>query len=67
MRKQNIIDYDKDHYCKVYDKEIGSDLCYDSLMCLGGYFKVSSLQELTAIEDIDNARKLCKQCVYSKL
>ena len=37
-------------------------LCYESLMCLGRYFKVSSLKELSEIEDIENARKICEQC-----
>lgn len=67
LMEQKTIDYDKEHYCPVYDKVIDSDLCYDSLMCLGGLFKVSSLKELTMIEDINHARKLCKQCEYSKL
>ena len=67
MMKQEIVDYEKEHYCPVYDKVINPDLCYDSLMCLGKFFKVSSLKELSEIEDIEKARKICEQCVYSKL
>ena len=66
MMKQNITGNDKAYYCPVYDKVIDVDLCYESMMCLSGFFKVSSLYELTKIEDIDNAKKLCEQCVYSK-
>lgn len=67
MMKQDIIDYDKNHYCPVYDKEIDPNLCYDSLMCLGKFFKVSSLKELSQVEDIEKAREICGQCPYSKL
>ena len=49
--------HEKEHYCPVYEKVIDPALCYESLMCLGRYFKVSSLKELSEIEDIENARK----------
>ena len=37
------VDYEADHYCPVYDRIINSDLCYDSMMCLHRFFKVSSV------------------------
>ena len=44
------------HYCSVYDKEIDEDLCYDSLRCLHGFFKISSVNELDVLENVDRAR-----------
>lgn len=61
------LDYIQEHYCPVYKKKIDPDLCYDSLMCLNGCFKVSSTKELTEIKDIDEARKICQGCPYSEL
>lgn len=44
-----MLDYNADHYCPVYKKVICADLCYDSLCCLNGEFKISSTKELTVI------------------
>lgn len=63
----NNIDYTKEHYCPVYKDLIDADLCYDSLMCLNGFFKISSTKELEKINDIDIARKICTECQYSEL
>lgn len=61
------LDYTADHYCVAYERIISADLCYDSLMCLNGSFKISSTNELKEIKDIDKARKLCQECPYSDL
>lgn len=61
------MDYDNDHECPVYQKMISADLCYDSIMVLGKYFKVESLSELQGIQDIESARKVCKECPYSNM
>ena len=61
------LDFENPHYCPVYDKAIDIDLCYETLMCLNRSFKISSVKELNDIEDIDNARKICDDCEYSKL
>lgn len=63
----NELDYTKEHYCPVYQRNIDPDLCYDSLCCLSGMFKISSTKELAEIKDIEAARKLCKACPYSEL
>ncbi len=60
------IDYEADHYCPAYEKVICADLCYDSMMCLTGLFKVSSTKELSEIEDIETAREKCRACPYSE-
>lgn len=62
-----MLDYNADHYCPVYKKAICADLCYNSLCCLNGEFKISSTKELAVIEDIDEARKVCEDCPYSDL
>lgn len=61
------LDYEADHYCPVYKREICADLCYDSLMCLNRHFKISSTRELNEVKDIEEARKVCASCPYSEL
>lgn len=61
------IDYEKAHFCPVYGKEIDSDLCYESLMCLKKFFKTSSVPELDEVKDIEAARQKCQGCEYSEL
>lgn len=62
-----MLDYENDHYCPAYEKVISIDLCYDSLCCLSGEFKISSTKELGEIADIEKAREICKACPYSDL
>ncbi len=66
MSKENL-DYSADRFCPAYGRIISADLCYDSLMCLNGSFKVSSTPELTEIDDIEAARGRCANCPYSDL
>lgn len=66
MSKNNL-DYDNQHFCPVYKRVIDVDLCYDSLCCLNKLFKVSSVKELSEVEDIEGARKICAECPYSDL
>lgn len=61
----NMLDYDADHYCPVYNRIIDSDLCINSMYCLMGLFKISSTEELSEICDIERARKVCWECEYS--
>lgn len=62
-----MLDYESDHYCPAYKKVISADLCYDSLCCLTGEFKISSTKELSEIEDIEASKIACKECPYSDL
>ena len=62
-----MLDYENDHYCPAYNRVIAVDLCYDSLCCLTGMFKISSTKELEEIKDIEVARKICRECPYSDL
>ena len=62
-----MLDYNADHYCPAYKKIISINLCYDSLMCLAGMFKISSTKELMEIDNIEEAKKVCRECPYSDL
>lgn len=62
-----MLDYNRPHYCPVYKREIDPDLCYDSLLCLNQFVKVSVLAALDSVEDIEGARKICRSCPYSDL
>lgn len=62
-----MLDYESPHYCPVYQRKISADLCYDSLLCLGGLFKVESTKELSEVKNIDEARTICEDCAYSDL
>lgn len=61
------LDYEADRYCPAYKRVIDADLCYESLNCLSGSFKISSVPELSEIPDIEQARKICDQCPFSEL
>ena len=58
------LDFENPHYCPVYDKVIDIDLCYETLMCLNRYFKISSVKELNDIESI--LQVLCKYKIVQK-
>lgn len=61
------IDFTKPHICPVYGREVDSDLCYETLQCLSGMFKPSSVPELDEVRDIEAARHQCQGCEYSEL
>ncbi|MBN1882295.1 MAG: hypothetical protein JW885_08995 [Deltaproteobacteria bacterium] len=64
----NIYDYcdfDHPHYCSVYEEMIDIDSCYESMMCLNGFFRIESSEKLMKIADIDTAREKCRRCIYT--
>lgn len=67
VREIKLLDYEADHYCRVYRKVIDSDLCYESLMALGKMFKTDSVPELSTVKDVEGARRECRNCIYSDL
>lgn len=67
VREIKLLDYDADHYCRVYQKVIDCTLCYESLMALGKYFKIESVPELKDVKEIEEARCICDNCIYSDL
>ena len=62
-----MLDYSAEHFCPAYGRVIHPDLCYDSLCCLTGQFKISSTKELAEIKDIEAAKAACRKCPYSDL
>ncbi len=63
----NAVNHEEEHNCPVYGRVISPDLCYDSAMCLLGFFKVESTRELGEVSDIEAAREICKSCEYSDM
>ena len=64
---QNDLNYNEDRNCPVYDRVIDDDLCYETALCLGKFFKVSSVPELAKVKDIEAAIKNCAACPYSNM
>ena len=50
---------DVEHYGPVYRRMISPDICYFT-----GMFSLSHIKE---IEDIEEARKICRSCAYGNL
>lgn len=61
------LDYNADKHCPVYNEVISADLCYETILTLSGDFKLTSLPELSKVNDIPKARKVCDKCPYSDL
>lgn len=61
------LDYEADHYCPAFQKNICSDLCFETIMALSRSVKVESVPELKEIKDIEKARKICAKCPYSDM
>lgn len=54
--------------CPLYDKEIDTELCYETALCMQGQFKLSSVPETKSIAlDINEAKKICNECPYSDM
>ncbi len=60
-------EYTADRYCPVFKRVIDCDWCYESIMGLSKAVKVEVVSELNEITDIEDARKICKNCKYSNL
>lgn len=71
MSNENNIDYDAERMCPVLNKKINSDFCYDYIMALHRFIKLSGVPELAEILERENrveeARQICRDCPYSDL
>lgn len=57
-----------DRECPIYAKVIDGELCYETALCMLGYFKLSSLPEAVDFAmPVDAARKTCKGCKYANM
>lgn len=63
----NLTPYD-DRKCPIYGKVIDGELCYETAMCMQGFFKLSSVPESKDITlDEKEARKICVNCPYGDM
>ena len=63
----NLTPYN-DRNCPIYDKIIDGELCYETAMCMQGFFKISSVPESNEIIfNLEQARKICNKCPYSDM
>ena len=54
--------------CPIYNKVIDGELCYETAMCMQGFFKIASVPESKDIKlDLDEAKKICVNCPYSDM
>lgn len=56
----------EDRYCPVAKKKIGSETCYEMVMCICGCFKASSVPEVD-FEVNEETKKICDACPYSDI
>ena len=63
----NLTPYD-DRKCPIYDKIIDGELCYETAMCMQGFFHISSVPESREIIlDIEKAKEICNACKYADM
>lgn len=56
---------DIDRMCPIYNKVIDGEVCYETAMCMQGFFKLSSVPESKDIKlNLDEARKICVNCPF---
>ena len=53
-----------DRMCSVYNREIGCELCYETVQVLEGLLKRSSVPEMDSVIDLDEAKARCEKCIY---
>lgn len=59
--------YNTPRQCPVYNKEINSELCLDTILAMTKSIKLTCVKELENIKSIESARKACANCPYSDL
>lgn len=63
----NLTPYE-DRECPIYGKVIDGELCYETAMCMQGFFKISSVPESKDITiNLDEARKICVGCPHGDM
>lgn len=53
-----------DRYCPLAKKEIGSEICYEIIMCLYNGFSPSSVPEVEFVND-EKTKAICEKCPNS--
>lgn len=63
----SLTPYD-DRECPIYKKVIDGELCYETAMCMQGFFRISSVPESKEIAiDFDSAKKICVSCPFGDM
>lgn len=55
-----------DRFCPVYGKEIGCELCCETVQVFDKILKIEAVPELSGVSDQETAEKCCKSCPYQK-
>ncbi len=64
----NTLDFYDDRMCPIYEKVISEILCYETAMCMQGYFHISSVPESVHIKPkFHDAKKICLECPYENM
>jgi hypothetical protein len=61
------LNYQSDHYCPVYNKEIDPDLCYGTIGVLNRTMPPDEVPELLPVMNLDPLLEKCGKCPYSDL
>ena len=60
--------YEDDRMCPIYQEEISEIICYETAMCMSGFFHISSLPESVHIKlKFADAKRICQECPYSNM
>ncbi len=57
--------YTEDRDCPVYGREIGCELCFETVMTFEKILISDAVPELDNVKDMETARKNCEKCPYS--
>ena len=67
MNALKLTPYD-DRLCPIYQKVIDGELCYETAMCMQGFFHISSVPESVHIKlKFHEAKKICVECPYGDM
>ena len=53
-----------DRFCPVYGREIGSEICYETVLVFDRILHRASVPELDYVHDMEAAKKRCESCPY---
>lgn len=67
--KIEIIDFEEDRYCPVFNRIIDCEWCYEALLGICHLIRKEAVPELNEIssKDMKKAYELCLKCKYSEL
>ena len=53
-------------FCPLVNREIDSEMCYETVMAVDGLFKLSSVPEMN-LNDREAVKRICDRCPYSDI